>query len=557
MKPRTLAGLLRARADTVGEQLAIRFKEGAGWLEWTWGEYWTSARAAAAGLLRRGARPGDHLLLVVPEVRTAVTALFGTWALGATPTIVGVPFQLTDAASYVDQVRALAGSLGARAVILARSLAVARSEESDPPCWVAEDLPEEPGAGLPDPDAAPGPALIQMTSGSTGRPRGVVIPHDRLMLHMDSMSQALPMPGDGVAVSWLPLHHDMGLLGGLLFPFYNGFVASMLSPQDFRSRPLCWLTALSQLRGTICAAPPSAYALCILLARQALALGLDLGSWRCAMVGAEPIPPRVLRDFAQAFAPVGFRANAFFPVYGLAEATVAVTFPRLEAPTRFDCIDRAALERTGKAIPAVSAQGEPAPHTRELTGLGRPIPHTMLRIVDDTGRELPERAEGEIQVRSATLMEGYHQDPEATAAVLADGWLKTGDLGYLADGELFVTGRKKDLIIKGGHNLAPAHLEAITDTVEGVRPGCVAAVGVPCPQRATELVYLVAETRQPTQEHASLRHRIREALKAHGINVDQVLLVAPQTLLRTTSGKLRRRAMSEMLAGKPQEAQPC
>jgi acyl-CoA synthetase (AMP-forming)/AMP-acid ligase II len=543
MKPRTLAGLLRARADSAGDQLAIRFKAGSGWQEWTWAEYWSAAQAAARGLAQRGTRPGDHLLLVVPEVRAAVTSLFGAWALGATPTILGVPYHLTEPGGYLAQVRALAGRLGARAVILSRSLAAAVPDGDGPPCWAAEDLPDASPGSLPDPDAAPGPALIQRTSGSTAEPRGVVIGHERLMLHMECLRQALPTPGTPVAVSWLPLHHDMGLIGGLLFPFYNGFVANMVSPLDFRVRPLCWLSAMSQFQATICAAPPSAYALCISLARQAVGAGLELSAWQCAMVGAEPISPRVLRDFATAFAPVGFRANTFFAVYGLAEATVAVTFPRLLAPTRFDCIARPALERTGRAVPC-----QPGPHALELVGAGRPIPQTALRIVDNAGQELPERAEGEIQVRSASLMEGYYRDPEATADVFTEGWLKTGDLGYVADGELFVTGRKKDLIIRGGHNLAPAHLEEIAATVEGARPGGVAAVGVPCPRRATELVWLVVETRQPAETHDDLRGRLRKTLRDHGLNVDKVLLVPPRTLPRTSSGKLRRRALAESLS---------
>jgi acyl-CoA synthetase (AMP-forming)/AMP-acid ligase II len=334
----------------------------------------------------------------------------------------------------------------------------------------------------------------------------------------------------------------MGLIGGLLFPFYNGFVANMLSPQDFRASPFVWLEAMSALRATICAAPPSAYAILLRLARRAAEAGLDLGAWECAMIGAEPISPDLLRRFAEAFRPVGFRPEAFFPVYGLAEATVAVTFPKLLAPSRVDVIDRAELERSGRAEPC-----EPGPLAIELVGVGRPIPGTEIVIVGDNGVGLPERHAGEILVRAPSLMAGYYEDAQATAEAFEGGWLRTGDLGYLSDGELFVTGRKKELIIKGGHNMLPSVIEEIVSGVDGVRSGCVVAVGVRSPEDETELVYVAAETKLGPEDHAALSARAREALSAHGIAVDRVLLVMPGALPKTTSGKLRRRAVAEAI----------
>src|SRR5262245_37995599 len=219
----------------------------------------------------------------------------------------------------------------------------------------------------------------------------------------------------------------MGLIGGLLFPFYNGFPAHMISPAAFRSRPLVWLEAMSRFHGTISAAPPSAYGMCVRLGPDAQAAGLDLRAWECAMVGAEPISPALLARFAAAFTPVGFSPRAFFPVYGLAEATVAVTFPTLGAPTRVDVVDRATLEREKQAQPAADCA------TIALTGVGKPIPGTEIRILDAAGRVAAPRTVGRIQVRSTSLMEGYVDEPEATAAVLGDGWLSTGDLGYVAE----------------------------------------------------------------------------------------------------------------------------
>jgi fatty-acyl-CoA synthase len=184
----------------------------------------------------------------------------------------------------------------------------------------------------------------------------------------------------------------------------------------------------------------------------------------------------------------------------------------------------------------------------ELTGTGRPIPHTEVRLVDEQDRPVPERTQGEILVRSATLMDGYYREPELTAAAVQEGWLRTGDLGYQAKGSLFITGRKKELIIKGGHNLIPSILEEIASEVEGVRAGCVAAVGVRSEQRQTELAYVLAETKLESEARGVLAERIRERLRAHGIAVDHVLLVAPGTLPKTTSGKMKRRAIAESIA---------
>lgn len=545
--PRTLAGLLRSRAQAHGEKLAIRYKEGDEWLSRSWSETWTEARAVAAALYARGVRPGDGVMMLIPEVRPSVSTLFGVWALGAVPSILGVPYRLADLDSYLEQLRSTAKKLDAKALVLSGMLAgMAGESGGDGPQLIIADSLVEDGQALafqPEPDAAPGPCLVQLTSGSTTHPRGVVLSHEKVMLHMESMSRALPSPEHAMAVSWLPLHHDMGLLGGLLFPFYNDFPAHMLSPLDFRQRPFCWLEAMSQFRGTICAAPPSAYAICMSLANRAREAGLDLSAWEVAMIGAEPISPDLLRRFSDKFAPCGYRAEAFFPVYGLAEATVAVTFPEKLAPTVVDRVDRAVLEREGRAVPC-----EEGPNSLELTGVGRPIPHTEVRLLDEQGQPVPERTQGEIFVRSATLMDGYYREPELTASALQEGWLRTGDLGYQAQGSFFITGRKKELIIKGGHNLIPSILEEIASTVEGVRAGCVAAVGVRSEQRQTELAYVLAETKLEAEARGALGERIREQLRAHGITIDHVLLVAPGTLPKTTSGKIKRKATSDAIA---------
>jgi acyl-CoA synthetase (AMP-forming)/AMP-acid ligase II len=547
VKARTVAGLLRERAQSRPEQLALRLREGGGWTEWTWADYWEAARAAQAGFRGAGVRPGHHVLMIVPEVRPAVASLFGLWALGAVPIQVGLPLQLRDRQAFAHGLAETAARLDARLVVWPASFDGVSWPGPGRALTVDALAGHAPEPGLPDADEARGAAFIQLTSGTTRRPRGVVITHDRLLLHMEAMSAALPSHAGSVGVSWLPLHHDMGLLGGLLFPFFNGFVGHMISTADFQRQPSLWLDTVSRFRATITAAPPSAYALCVPLAPRLLNAGLDLGALDCAMVGAEPISAGGLGRFARAFAGAGFRPEALFPVYGLAEATVAVTFPEPRRPVRVDRVDRDALQRDGRALAA--GDGGAA---LDLVCVGRPLPGSEVRIVDAAGASLPERSVGEIEARSASLMWGYYADAAATRAVLAGGWLRTGDLGYLADGELFVTGRRKELIIKGGHNLIPSALEEAAQAVEGVR--AAAAVGVRSESRQTDLVCLAAETRLPAAQHGALGARLRAALAAAGVSLDRVVLLPPHGLPRTTSGKVQRLALARLLEEREAES---
>lgn len=540
MSAETTAGLLRARAEESPDAPGYFYRSNGVWAGWSWAEYWENSRRAAAGLKEAGLGAGDHVLMLVSDVQPAVATLFGAWTIGAVPIQVGLPYRLTDPAGFLSELQGTAERLSAKGFVVSEAFAgIAAEAPTALPVLSAEALMKADPEDLADVDEARAPALIQLTSGSTGHPRGVVISHARLLAHLAAISEALPLAGEEAReVSWLPLHHDMGLIGGLLFPLFNGFPLYNLSPLEFRTDPFAWLKTISDVRGTCSPAPPSAYAIALRLARRAVEEQLDLGSWACAMVGAEPIPAELLRRFAESLSACGFRAEAFFPVYGLAEATVAVTFPTLLEPTRVDRVDRPTLEQEGRAAPC-----EDGPTAVELVGVGRPLPGTEIRIVKD-GKEAEAREVGEIRVRTSIGMDGYYDDPRATAEALEDGWLKTGDLGYQADGSLFVTGREKDLIIRGGHNLLPAAIEEIAGGVEGIRAGCVAAVGVPSPEQATELVYVVAETKLDPAEHAQLAERVRDALGLRGIAVDQVLLVPPGEVPKTTSGKIRRREIA-------------
>jgi fatty-acyl-CoA synthase len=540
----TIPELLYARAEQAPGEPGLFHHAGGEWAGWSWSEYRDRAARAGGGLRANGVERGDHVLLLIVEVDVAVTTLFGLWSTGAVPIFVGLPYRLDDVPAFVAELRRTARRLDASTLIVSDAFAeLVEDGEASPRVLAAGAVDGGEPVNAPERVDASTTAAIQLTSGSTGHPRGVVLSHRAVLANLAAISKALPTGDDAREVTWLPLHHDMGLVGGLLYPLFNGFAVNVLSPLAFRSDPFLWLKTMSEVRATCTPAPPSAYAIAARLARKAAGERLDLSSLRCAMVGAEPISPRVLRDFAAALEPCGLRPEAFFCVYGLAEATVAVTFPEVLAATRFDRVDRTVLEREGRAVPAGGDL-----EALELVGVGRPLPGTELRVVRD-GEPAGERVEGELHVRTPGLMVGYYGEPEATAAAIdGDGWLATGDLGYVADGDLFVTGRVKDLIIKAGHNLMPAPIEEIVGAVDGVRAGCVAAVGIGSERLGTELVVVVAETRAEAAEHPALARRVREALRLRGIAVDRIELVAPGSLPRTTSGKVRRREVARTLA---------
>jgi len=540
---------LAQHADRSGDQRAIFFRAGNDWEAWTWGEYWDRSRRMARGLRASGVGPGDRVLIVSPDVKSAVTCQLGAWTAGAISAQLGLPDRLTNIDRFIDELHPTLRQLDTNVLLVDRSVAASAAPRPDVRMLVAEDLMEQPPDDAPDaaPDDAPDVqrvcgALVQLTSGSTGHPRAVLVPHDRLVRHLENISTRLPSSSSSAGVSWLPVYHDMGLIGGLLYPCFNGFPVYVFSPLDFRRNPYAWLQTMSRVRATHTSAPPSGYAICLRLAARAVDDRLDLSALGCAMIGAEPISPRLVRQFADAFAPCGFRPEAFFPVYGLAEATVAVTFPEPLTPTRIDAVDRDRFEREGLALPPL----DEAPWI-EFVGVGSPLPGTELSIRDDQGHDLPERSVGEIWIRSDSLMEGYYGDADATAAVLEDGWLDTGDLGYIADGALFVTGRSKDLIIARGRNLMPAAIEEIVSSLPGVRQDCVAAVGVPSEERATEQVCVVAETRADAEEQRDIAAAVRDVLKMRGINIDHVIFVPPRTLPRTSSGKIKRRLIVQQL----------
>jgi 1-acyl-sn-glycerol-3-phosphate acyltransferase len=391
--------------------------------------------------------------------------------------------------------------------------------------------------------AAGDPALIQYTSGSTGDPKGVLLTHANVLANLRAIYEAIEVGPDDVGVSWLPLYHDMGLIACWLGALYFGIPIVLLPPLAFLARPVRWLRAIHAHGATLSGAPNFAFDLCARRIADEDLAGLDLRSWRVAFNGSESVSPETIERFTRRFAPYGFRREAMCPVYGLAEVSVDLTVSPLGRGPRVEELSREPFERSRAVRPA--APGESAPV--RFVSCGRPLPGHDVRVVDPSGRPVAERVEGGIEFRGPSVTPGYFRSPEATDAVRHDGWMDSGDLGYWSEGELFVTGRRKDLVIQAGRNVSPPEVEEIAAEVAGIRRGCVAAFGVPDPGIGTERLVVVAETRETD---AAGRERLRAAVldrvaAALGNPPDRVVVTGPGTVLKTPSGKIRRHATRE------------
>jgi acyl-CoA synthetase (AMP-forming)/AMP-acid ligase II len=510
------------------------------------------ARRAAFHLASRGVGRGDKVLIVMPTGPGFLAAFLGCQLLGAVPVPAVPPFSLRTIDEYVGRIVRLATNAQIRAVVTIDKLVpvfrVARGSGAEAKkCFsrvvlsrelLAEDEALD-STAPPDPDA---PALIQYTSGSTGTPKGVVLSHRTLLANVRAIGKGAQFHEGDVALAWLPLFHDMGLIGHFIAAHVWGMPLVLLPPEVFVKRPKEWLKAITRYKGTCSASPNFGYALCCRKVKEDELASFDLSSWRVAFCGAEPIAPDTVRSFTEKFAKSGFAPGAFFPVYGMAELSLAATFPPPGRPPVYDRIERDAFERTGKALPA-SAELT-SEQTMTWVSVGSAVPGHEIRIVGKDGLPLPERTEGEIQVRGPSLMVGYYENPVATAEAIQQGWLRTGDLGYIASGELYVTGRSKEMIIKGGRNLYPQDIERAASTVEGIRAGCCAAFGVRNDARGTEDLILVAELKVATTDEAareSLASSVKRAVfDATGASPDLVVLVSPGSVPKTSSGKIQR-----------------
>ena len=504
------------------------------------------ARTLATGLQRAGLAPGESVALMLPTSLAFFEAFTGILLAGGVPIPIYPPFR---ASQIEDHLRRQAHILdNGKAVLLIsdeQALPAARILRAGAPALrsvVTVEQLRAPGGTLTGvARAGDDIALLQYTSGSTGHPKGVVLTHANLLANIRAMGQALTVRPDDVFVSWLPLYHDMGLIGAWLGSLYHGIALFVMPPQAFLARPSRWLHAIQAHRGTLSAAPNFAYEILATKVPDDELRGLDLGAWRVAANGAEPVHASTLARFAQRFAPHGFDPRALLPVYGLAENGVGLAFPPLGRGPRIDCIARAALHAAGRAEPVAETAGAQG---MKVVCCGQPLAGHEIRVVDAHGTELPDRNEGRVEFRGPSATSGYFGNPDATRMLFRGEWLDTGDIGYIAEGEIYLTSRVKDLIIRAGHNIHPYDLEDAVGRLPGVREGCVAVFGATDPAGATDRVVVVAETRlrEPLQRDA-LRQRVAElSIALLGVPADDIVLAEPRTVPKTSSGKLRRAA---------------
>ena len=504
----------------------------------SWGELHEQAKGYAAALQAQGVRPGDHIALLSPTTRQLVTAIQGTWLTGATIVVLPLPMRLSSIEEFVAQTRRRIHHADARLVVADPELAAFVVPESGDPAMVGfEDLAAgDPALWVRPPDDAERLAILQFTSGSTSDPKGVMLPDRVLCANLDAVAEAAGLdPDDDVLVSWLPLYHDMGLVGLLTLPMSTGTRLVLGAPQDFTARPSRWMEWISTYGGTATAGPNFSW----VLATRALDRSepLDLSRLRVALNGAEPIDPDQVEAFVAAGRRHGLRPEAVFPAFGMAEVAIGGTFPAPLSGMVTDCVDRRVLETERYAAPThPGAEG-----SRRLPLLGRPVRGLEIRIVDpDTGMALREREVGELEIRGTSVTPGYYRRPDANAELFHDGWLRTGDLAYLLDGQLVMCGRIKDVIIVGGRNLFPEDVERAVGLLEGVRAGNVIAFGVEG-DRGRESLVVVAESRAVDDDLTGVRRLVAERVRdAVGVPARDIVLVAPGTLPKTSSGKLQR-----------------
>lgn len=513
----------------------------------TYGQLLTLSRRIAYAMKERGIKEGDTVAIMQPTNPGFFYTFFGVLLAGGIPVPIYPPFRMHMLEAYAKTEAHILKSAEVRMLVtFEQAENLSRLLQGFVPSLkevvTVDDLLKTTTMATPFKATAENFAFIQYTSGSTSDPKGVLLSHHNLLSNIRAYGKAIQITQEDVAVSWLPLYHDLGLIGMWLGSLYHGIPLILMTPFSFLNRPERWLWAIHHHRATLSGAPNFAYELCIKKIDPAMLEGLDLSSWRVAANGAEKIYPRTLEQFAEKFAPYGFKHESLLPVYGLAESTVGLTVPPLGREFRIDYVDKLSFEEQRRAVPSEDK------NALAYVSCGVALEGHEIRIVNDEGKVLPERHIGTLQFRGPSNMQGYYHNQKATAAVYRDGWIDSGDLAYQADGELFVTGRRKDLIIKAGRNLYPSEIEEYVGKVEGVRDGCVAVFGATDPERGTEQLIVVAETRETNKaKRETISDNIKEILSTTiDVVPDHVVLVVPHTVPKTSSGKLQRAACKTM-----------
>jgi fatty-acyl-CoA synthase len=549
----------------------------------SWGEIHERSLAVAARLAALSPAPGERIGLVFPTGPAFFDAFFGALLAGCVPVPLYPPVRLGRLDEYHRRTAALLAAAGAPLLLadrrvrrlLGETVERARRGGALPfGCRTLDELPAPAAAHRP---ASPDPAdlaLVQFSSGTTVEPKPVALSHRAVMAQVAALDGLWPALSAErpTGVSWLPLYHDMGLIGCIFPALELPSVMTLIGPEAFVARPAIWLRTLSRYRATISPAPSFAYALAVHKVRDEELAGVDLSAWKVALNGAEAVAPGVLRAFQQRYRRYGLPETALTPVYGLSEAALAVTFSALDRPYTTTRFDREALAREGLAREAAAEAPEEA--VRELASVGRPLPGFEVRVMAEpregdgaaAGAEVAPPAEappevsrvrpvptasaalpaggvGRVWVRGPSLMDGYLGRPADTARALVGGWLDTGDRGFLHQGELYLAGRAKDVVILRGRNHAPEEIEQAAWEVPGVRRGCVVAASDLPPGAEEEVLVVLVESSRPLPpvDRARLAAACARALlAATGLAAGEVEVLAPGTLPRTSSGKLRR-----------------
>src|SRR5687767_9436440 len=554
----TLIEALEHHVERQPDRLTVFLYEVKNEVEITYRMLWEGALAYAGGLAGPGLQPGHTVAIMLPTSKEYLYCFYGTWIAGGIPVPLYPPARLSTIEDHLTRHVGILKSCGAAIMVTI--------PEAKPIAWLLRAQVETLRAVMVPADFAAKESFtpvktttgqigfLQYTSGSTGQPKGVVLTHANLLANVRAMGKAARTTSADVFVSWLPLYHDMGLIGGCFATMYLGFPVVLMSPLAFLSRPSSWLRAIHRHGRTIPGRPNFSYELCLRRIPDHELEGLDLSSWRFAFNGAEPVSPETMIGFSRKFSTCKFNRNSMSPVYGLAECSVGLAFTPPGEPWHMDRLDRDAFSRTGEAVEA--REHDPAP--LKVVGCGRAIPDHELRVVDGAGLELPDRAEGSLQFRGPSATTGYYRNPEATKALFDGEWVNTGDRAYLADGMLYITGREKDIIIRGGRNISPYELEEAVGDIPGVRRGCVAVFGSMDHASGTERIVVLAETREKDPSiHESVKRKVNDlALNLIGAPVDDIVLAPPHTVPKTSSGKIRRVAAREYYERGPEAVRP-
>ena len=515
----------------------------------TYAQLKSGAQAFSGALQQMGLGKGEPVVIMLPTGADYFFTFFGILMSGGIPVPIYPPARPSQIEEHMRRhARILencqAGILvtldeGKRAAQLLKGLSPSLRQ-----IVTADELRGFNGNYLPIAVSADDIAFLQYTSGSTGNPKGVMLTHANLLANIRAMGKAVDASPEDVFVSWLPLYHDMGLIGAWLGSLYYAALFVVMSPLSFLARPERWLRAITRHKGTLTASPNFGYEYCLHRLKDLELDAIDLSSLRAAFNGAEAVNPTTIERFSEHFAPYGFDKKAMTPVYGLAESSVGVTFPPIGRGAVIERVERDTFMHRHEALPAKEEKS----HVLHFVSSGLPLTGHQIRVVDAAGHELPERREGRLEFRGPSATSGYYRDAEKTQQLFDGEWLDSGDLAYIAGGELYITGRIKDIIIRAGRNIYPDELEKAIGDIRGIRKGCVAIFGATDPQTATEHLVVLAETRsEDPDERRKLQQQVNAlATDLIGTPPDEVLLAPPGSVLKTSSGKIRRSASRQM-----------